>query len=371
MPSSIRFHFVADTHLGFDLPERPRVPRRRRGHDFFANFERVLDETVQAQVDFLVHGGDLFHRSRVRPSVVQRAFLGLKRVAAAGIPVVLVPGNHERSRIPYPLLAEHPGIHIFRVPSTTYREVRGTRIGLAGFPYQRRDVRTAFPDLVRSTDWVNGAADLNLLCVHHCFEGATVGPGNFTFRYAADVVRHHDVPVGFAAVLSGHIHRHQILTQDLNGRSVAVPVVYPGSVERTAFAEIDEPKGYLAGEITDASTVDWEFRVLPARPMVIAEIERRTWNRKELARCLADTIARQDSEAVLRIRVGGDVSTDASRAMSAERIRAMAPPTMNVEITLRDGPGGRLAERHERRRAGRRGAEGPGVPSGQLPLSLS
>jgi hypothetical protein len=33
---------LADTHLGFDLPFRPRIKRRRRGPDFFANFERAL-----------------------------------------------------------------------------------------------------------------------------------------------------------------------------------------------------------------------------------------------------------------------------------------------------------------------------------------
>jgi DNA repair exonuclease SbcCD nuclease subunit len=38
----IRILLIADTHLGFDLPFRPRIKRRRRGLDFFANFERAL-----------------------------------------------------------------------------------------------------------------------------------------------------------------------------------------------------------------------------------------------------------------------------------------------------------------------------------------
>ena len=38
----LEFLFFADTHLGFDLPARPRIERRRRGPDFFANFERAL-----------------------------------------------------------------------------------------------------------------------------------------------------------------------------------------------------------------------------------------------------------------------------------------------------------------------------------------
>jgi hypothetical protein len=37
----IRILLIADTHLGFDLPFRPRINRRRKGPDFFANFERA------------------------------------------------------------------------------------------------------------------------------------------------------------------------------------------------------------------------------------------------------------------------------------------------------------------------------------------
>ena len=35
----IRILLIVDTHPGFDLPFRPRIKRRRRGPDFFANFD--------------------------------------------------------------------------------------------------------------------------------------------------------------------------------------------------------------------------------------------------------------------------------------------------------------------------------------------
>ncbi len=54
-----RVLFVSDTHLGFDLPARPRVERRRRGPDFFANFERALAPALRGEADLVVHGGDL------------------------------------------------------------------------------------------------------------------------------------------------------------------------------------------------------------------------------------------------------------------------------------------------------------------------
>ena len=56
--SRFRVLLIADTHLGFDLPLRPRVERRRRGPDFFANFDRALEPARRGKVDLLVHGGE-------------------------------------------------------------------------------------------------------------------------------------------------------------------------------------------------------------------------------------------------------------------------------------------------------------------------
>ncbi|NIU78851.1 MAG: metallophosphoesterase, partial [Gammaproteobacteria bacterium] len=239
-PSSpVRVLLLADSHLGFDHPTRPKVRRRRRGHDFLANHRRALRTAIDEGVDLVVHGGDLFHKPKVPASLVHQAFEPLKRVADAGIPVFLVPGNHERSRIPFEWLASHPGVHVFKNNATVRLKVAGASVAVSGIPCIRRDARTRFPDALALTGWAARGADLRLLVVHQAFEGATVGPSDFTFRYGHDVVKLSDVPDGFAAVLAGHIHRSQVLETDLRGRPCRVPVFYPGSVERTAFAERD------------------------------------------------------------------------------------------------------------------------------------
>lgn len=333
----LRVLLLADTHLGFDLPRRPRVERRRRGHDFFANYQRTLDAAVHEQVDCVVHGGDVLYRSRVPPELVHRAFVPLKRVADAGIPVYLVPGNHERSAIPHDLLAEHPRVHLFRRPTTFTLECHGMRVTLAGFPYCRDDVRRRFPALLEETGWRDHDADARLLCIHHCFEGATVGPADHVFRTAADVVRHRDVPAEFDAVLAGHIHRFQVLTVDLRGRPLATPVLYPGSIERTSFAEQGEPKGYLMLQLdpkTPGDVVSWEFRPLPARPMLIAEIRVDGLDRPALASALTTAIASAPADAVLRLRFHGQVRDTASDLLRAANVRAMTPSTMNLEVQI-------------------------------------
>ncbi|MDP7534845.1 MAG: metallophosphoesterase, partial [SAR202 cluster bacterium] len=66
----IRIVLLADTHLGYDFPVRPRVERRRRGPDFFDKFQRVLDHATRTKPDMLIHGGDFFFRARVPPKIV-------------------------------------------------------------------------------------------------------------------------------------------------------------------------------------------------------------------------------------------------------------------------------------------------------------
>ena len=90
----IRILFLADTHLGFDFPFRPRVERRRRGPDFFKNFRKALEPAYSGEVDAVIHGGDLFFRSKVPAKLVDMAFEPLKEVADLGVKVYLVPGNH-------------------------------------------------------------------------------------------------------------------------------------------------------------------------------------------------------------------------------------------------------------------------------------
>jgi DNA repair exonuclease SbcCD nuclease subunit len=335
----VRILLLADTHLGFDLPVRPRIERRRRGHDFLANYATALQPALDGAVDLVVHGGDVFNRSRVVPSLAYQAFAPLIRVADAGVPVYVVPGNHERGRLPHLRFAQHQSIHIFDRPRTFVTNVRGVSVALAGFPSERDEVRTKFTSLMHATSSHSTPADVRLLCLHQCVEGATVGPANFTFTTGADVIRGADIPSGFAAVLSGHIHRHQTLKRDLRGRALAAPVLYPGSIERTSIAEADEEKGYMIVEVArDAGAVhvDWRFHTLPARPLV-----RHTLNADALADAdlevrVRSLIAEAPADAVLTIRVEGTLTEGATRLLSAAHLRSLAPATMNVELRPAD-----------------------------------
>ncbi len=335
--SAIRVLLVADTHLGFDLPFRPRIERRRRGHDFFANLERALEPARNGDVDLVVHGGDLFYRSKVPPALVEMAMAPLVRVAGTGIPVYIVPGNHERARIPLHLWTAHPNLHIFDRPRTLlYSGAKGS-IALSGFPFART-VRDRFPVLVRQTGWEDGPDLPRLLCMHQTVEGAQVGVNDFTFLSGPDIVRGRDIPAGLSAVLCGHIHRAQVLTHDLNRRPLAAPVVYPGSVERTSFAERAEQKGYMILTIEPSARqgnvlAEISFVSLPVRPMVSLVFETTGLDDEALTTRLMNRLRSLDPDSVVRVQLRGLGTEKARKVLSAACLRRLAPPTMNIALS--------------------------------------
>jgi exonuclease SbcD len=335
--NAIRVLLVADTHLGFDLPFHPRVERRRRGHDFFANFTRALQPALSGEVDLVIHGGDLFYRSKVPEVLIDMAMAPLLKVADTGTPVYIVPGNHERSSIPLHLWTAHPNINIFDRPRTFYWSGPQGSIALSGFPFARK-VRSKFTGLVIQTGYQEKPEIPHLLCIHQVVEGAQVGANNFTFRGGLDVVKGQDIPAGFAAVLSGHIHRAQVLTHDLTQRPLAAPVIYPGSVERTSFAEWTEEKGYYIVSIklegrNKYPFLGYSFISLPVRPMVNLVVEPTTSDIKVLGNQLSSRLRELDSESVVRIILQGPKAEEARRILSTAYLRQLAPPSMNIWLT--------------------------------------
>ena len=328
MADSLRVLLLADTHLGFDDPPHPRVDRRRRGPDFLRNFELALEPAVRGEVDAVVHGGDLFYRSRVPPALVERAFRPIARVAAGGVPVFIVPGNHERSRIPYPLFAVHRNVFVFDRPRTFTVPIAGGTAAFSGFPFAG-EVRERFGALLAATGHAQVEASVRVLCLHQAVEGARVGTPEFVFTRGQDVIRGSDLPAGFAALLSGHVHRGQRLSRALDGKPLPAPVFYPGSVERTSFAERRETKGYLvlrfrpgaAGGHLDG----YEFFPLPARPMFRVAVEESVADPMEALRLRLSALP---ADAIVRVHVSGNRAC----RLSAALLREMSPAGMDVEL---------------------------------------
>ena len=70
----IRILFLADTHLGFDFPFRPRIQRRRRGPEFFANFKRAarpISESITTRLKGMYPNSEVIIFDSRAPNVLE------------------------------------------------------------------------------------------------------------------------------------------------------------------------------------------------------------------------------------------------------------------------------------------------------------
>ncbi len=331
---TVKILFFSDSHLGFDLPMHPRIQRRRRGHDFFSNYQHILDIALAKKVDLIIHGGDMFFRSKVHPAIVEKAYQPLVNVANAGVPIYLVPGNHERSKLPAHLWLAHRNIHVFDQPKTFRFKVGDRVIALSGFPFARK-IKGNFQSLLDQTNYLANKANVHFLCLHQTFEGAKVGPSDYTFREDPDVIPGSQIPAGFNAILCGHIHRSQCLTHTLDWSPFSAPVIYAGSIERTSFAERFEEKKYVIIKINPSrenAVPIIEFYPLPTRPMVKIKIPTTGLHHNGFNNIIQENLSTLDPDSIVRVQISGSNAVQAQRSISANHLRALAPASMNISL---------------------------------------
>jgi len=325
---------TGDTHLGFDQPRRGQGGAHRRGEDFFANVERVFRRAVELKVDLLLHGGDLFHRSQEPPAVVDRAFHLLHVLAAEGIPVGIIAGNHERSQLPPSLLMQHSNIHMFHHASSHVFQAGGARVAVTGIPFIREDVARTLP--AQAAAVATPDADFKVLLIHQAIEGGVVGPADYTFKAGPDVVSRASLPEGFNAYVSGHIHRRQVLWRTPVDGGKRIPIIHAGSTERTSFAEQHETKGFILLEL-DGRGGNIHFEPLPARPMVDVVI-RQAMELDGVREVLNARLTGEDPRSIVRLQVPEALWPLCSRRLlsppllpqmpfMARALRAEAPPS--------------------------------------------
>ena len=327
----LRILLLGDTHIGFDHPLRPRVTRRPRGPDFVRNMRLALAPAIRGEVDLVIHSGDVFDRPKPPIEIVRLAYDPLLEVARIGRPVLVVPGNHERSRLPLPLLLAAPDLHVFRRPERWRRNVAGVRVEVFGMPFHRCVDAVALRHTLQRAEPPDPSCDVRLLLGHLAVEGAVVGIDGFTFRAGRrDVLPAGCVPDHYAALLSGHIHRRQVLRESPSGLLFDAPVVYAGSIERTSIVEREEDKGYAilrvepgpgGGRLADVRFVD-----LPARPMTL--LEPPGLSEPAIASWLGLELERLPEDSVVQVRLR------AGARLSAGAAREVAPGSMSLRVVV-------------------------------------
>ena len=337
---------LADIHFGMENYGRldPASGLNRRLLDFTDSVNTAIDYALANGVHLAIFAGDIYKHRDPDPSW-QRAFAGcVRRLAEAGVPVVILVGNHDQ---PNTLGKAHaveifdtlglPRVTVISRPELRRIETAAGPVQVAGFPYMTRSFmlsREQYKELsipeanrlmVQQADEIlrEFAKQLDpslpaVLTLHGSVANATLSSEQSIMMVGHDPV----IPLSSLAnpawdyVALGHIHRHQ----DLN-RGQQPPVVYAGSIERIDFGEEKEDKGFVWAQVEKGDTA-FTFVPVPARRFVTLRLDARDGDPLEL---LENELAGTDvDDAIVRVivTVPAEDDTPLDERRLRERLRA-------------------------------------------------
>lgn len=291
----IKLLHLSDIHLGSGFSHgktNPETGLNTRFEDFVMALRRCIDRAIADAVDLVLFGGDAFPDATPAPRVQEAFAQQFRRLSTAGIPAVLLVGNHDQ----YAQGQGGASLSIYRtlgVPGMVVGDRLAThRIETASGPVQV----VTLPWLTRSTLLTRpetdglSMGDVNQLLMARlrvALEGeirqlnatepavllahAMVDTAEYGAERFLAVGKGFTLPMALLArpcfdyVALGHVHRHQILCE-------APPVVYPGSIERVDFSEEKEEKGFVRVNLAEGQ-VDVQFCPLPVRPFCTVDVD--------------------------------------------------------------------------------------------------
>ena len=248
---------IADTHLGLSAFNRvdPETGMNLREQLIYENFLASVDRIIGMRPDALVHAGDLFHQVKPKTRAYTTALDALSRLRDAGIPVLVVAGNHSMAKTRYTAspfeVLERGGYaadDLYVAHQNRYRRVElgDTVFHLIPNMLLSEGYRAAFAEVEYS-----GGTDV--LVTHGL---ATILKDKRLHTVAEHELDATILSDRFDYIALGHFHGQV---------QVADNAWYSGSLEHCNYGEIAEKKGGLA---VDLASGEVEHIDLPRTPMI-------------------------------------------------------------------------------------------------------
>jgi exonuclease SbcD len=320
---TIRLLHFADIHVGMENYGRldPATGLNERVLDFLHRFDELIDYGLERDVDLVIFAGDAYRHRNPDPTY-QRAFARrVKRLVDAGVPTVLLVGNHDlptmvqrASTLDIFGTLDVPNVIIGRTEKIHVVETGQGPVQVATVPYPIRQRLLAHDDYrglsieeldqalqeIVTANIQALAKQLDpgvpsVLAAHLSVAGATYGSErSVMIGRDAVVLKSALDDSAWDYVALGHVHQHQSLNGDHHP-----PIVYAGSLERIDFGEEGDPKGFCWVELARGKT-SWEFIEVDARPFATVRADVRESD--EPLAALAREIDKRDLKgAVVRL----------------------------------------------------------------------
>ena len=372
--STINLLHLADIHIGMENYGRfdSRSGLNSRVLDFLRRMAQAVDYALEHEADVCIFAGDAYKNQRPNPTLQREFGRRIMRLVSAGIPTILLIGNHDMSTadraassldifntldVPGVIVANREELH-----QITCR--RGQQLQVATVPYPQRnrllnqeqyrnltieELDLALAKLMEeSIDELAQQAGQNrdrptVFAGHFSISEAKLGSeqGIMLGRDVVVMKSQLAVPV-WDYVAMGHIHKHQELN---DGRQP--PIVYPGSLERIDFGEEREEKGFVWVRL-EKGRADWEFVPLKSRKFLTIRVDIRQSD--DPMTTILDKIDQYDvAQAVVRIIIQAREEQDP--LIEDRQIQLTLKEASFVASITHD------VDRHTRRRLGDVGVE--------------
>lgn len=302
MSKPIRIAHITDTHLGYRQLNKldPETGRNGRTVDFERAFEWAVDDIIARKPDGIIHAGDVFHQSRPTWQSLRHFIQQMKKIEAAGIPTLVIAGNHDTPRVrtggsAYSVLdLALPNITFYASyeDAHDYETFRDLNLHVQAVPHGA---------LVSDEPPVPLTAQgkINVMVIHGMAKGI-LKPGQHA-EPGEEELDTSLLDTSFDYIALGHYHLHMQPPAIGNGW-------YAGSTERNGWGDKEATPGYVMvtlngpGEGFEKEHIPFE----DARPMI--EPEKPIYADNKRGREIADEViekisALADDETLLRAMV--------------------------------------------------------------------
>ncbi|MBB1080073.1 DNA repair exonuclease [Limosilactobacillus sp. STM2_1] len=265
----MRFIHTADLHLDspfLGLTAMPRSLWKRIHSSTFTAFQKIVDDAIELQVDFVLISGDIYDRDSQSIAATDFFTRQCERLNQAQIPLYLLYGNHD-----YQVVHGKDGlpanVYVFgnRVTTTTITLANHETVAISGFSYDQRwiseDPLIKYPPK-RKTTWhigmLHGAVQQNQDNHYAPFTISELEAKNYDYWAL------------------GHIHKHQLLVAN-------PPIVYSGNPQgrhkneagQHGYYLVESQGNKLIPQFKPVAEIEWStIKVAAMSTANLAELER-------------------------------------------------------------------------------------------------
>lgn len=321
----IKFIHTADIHFGMENYGKidPETGIHTRLLDFEKALNYCIDIGIKENIDLFLFAGDAYKTANPSPTqqkLLMRCFLRLHK---AGIPIVIVVGNHDNplsfgKANSLEIFNEVPldGFYVFSQPDLITIQTKSGPLQIVGIPWPTRNTISlnkkhlfqSAEDITRYISEAVGTLITNfaqkcdptipsVLTSHLTVSSGIFSGSEKRAVYGTDptLLPSQLAIEPFDYVALGHLHRYQNLNK--NGYPA---IVYSGSPERIDFGERKENKGFCLVSAERKKT-RYEFIEIPTRPFIQVDVKLNPDNEDQTTQILDALKKHSLDKAVVKI----------------------------------------------------------------------